>query len=232
MHLSWFGFSAFKIETKGVVLVTDPFSPKLAAKPVRAKADIVTVSAPENPFHNYLGGIQGEPFHIDHPGEFEVKGIFIQGISSGNRQQAVGSREPKKAGRRDAHPSSLISHLSTVFTFDIEGMRVAHLGDLREIPSSDVLERMDGVDVLLVPVGGGKVTLDAEGAARIINDIEPRLVVPMHFATDGIAAEGKLASAAAFLREMGASKVAPVDRLLLKKRDLPTEETRVVVFRP
>jgi L-ascorbate metabolism protein UlaG (beta-lactamase superfamily) len=215
MHLSWFGLSAFRIETKGAVVVTDPFHPQMTKKPLRAKADIVTVSDPDNPAHNYLGGIQGEFFLIDHLGEFEVKGVFIRGIASQEKGSDASGRE----------------RAATIFAFDCEGVRLVHLGDLRAVPPNGVLERLDGVDVLFVPVGGN-VTLDAEGAVRIINNIEPRLVVPMHFAQEGTTAEGKLAPLSVFLKEMGASRATPVDRLLLKKRDLSTEETRVVVFHP
>ncbi len=208
MHLSWFGLSAFKIETKDAVIVTDPYSPAIARKPLRAKADIVTISAPLKPSHNHREGMQGTPFVIDHPGEFEIKGVFIQGIAVGNV------------------PAS-----STVFTMDCEGLRLVHLGDMRQVPPGDVLERLNGVDVLFVPTGGG-VTLHAADAVKIVHDIEPRVVIPMHFAHPRAPTEGVLSPVSLFLKEMGVSNVAPVDRLLVKKRELPTEETRVIVFQP
>jgi L-ascorbate metabolism protein UlaG (beta-lactamase superfamily) len=221
MHISWFGLSAFKIETKDAVIVTDPFGAETAGKSVRAKADIVTISHAGGSSQSILSGIQGEPFIIDHPGEFEVKGVFVQGISA----RSPGERTAKQGSQQDPVPEI------TMFTLDLEGMRLAHLGDLRDVPESTLLENMDGVDVLFLPVGGGS-TLDAEGAMRVLNDIEPHMIIPMHFAAAGIRGETKLAPVTAFLKEMGASSVTPVERLLLKKRDLPTEETRVVVFRP
>lgn len=203
MHLSWFGLSAFKVETTSATIVTDPFAPSLSSKPVRAKADIVTVSDRGNPMHNALSGILGSPFVIDVPGEFEVKGVYVQGV--------------------ELAPF-------TLFVFDVEGMRLVHAGGTKKPPSNDVLERLGDVDLLFLPVGGG-TTLDPEAAAKVVNEVEPRVVVPMHFATPGLNVPNTLLPAAAFLREMGASRVEPVERLSLRKRDLAEEETKVVVFR-
>lgn len=126
MHLSWLGLSSFKMETKDAVLVMDPYGPKVSEKPLRAKADIVTISQFGDPVHGHIDAIQGEPFVIDHAGEFEIKGIYIQGAE-------VPMKDAKKS--------------STVFWFDVEGMRVAHLGNLETIPSTEVMEKMDGLEV-------------------------------------------------------------------------------------
>lgn len=205
MHISWLGLSAFKLETSEATVVTDPFAPSVSAKPLRAKADIVTVSSPESSAHNHVQGILGTPFVIDSPGEFEVKGVYVQGVGLG----------PGPA---------------TAFSYDMDGLRLAHLGDVGDPPPSDAFERLGDVDVLFLPVGGGS-TLDPEAAVSVVNKLEPHLVVPMHFHTEGLTLREKLLPVSAFLREMGASKVEPVDRLSLKKRDLALEETKVVVFR-
>lgn len=229
MHISWLGLSALKIETKDAVLVTDPFAPTLTKKPLRAKADVVTISIADDPARNTLSGIQGEPFVIDHPGEFEVKGIFIQGISVSGSGDGRGKAQQEMEKHKHVVTSPAGEHPVTVFTFDVEDMRLAHLGGLRTRPSGETIERLNGVDVLLIPVGGAG-TLGADAAATVVNDIEPRMVIPIHFASDG-GSGPKLASVSAFLKEMGASNVKPVDRLLVKKRDLPgEEETRVVVL--
>lgn len=230
MYLSWLGLSALKIETKDAVLVTDPFAPNFAKKPLRAKADVVTVSIADDPARNTLSGIQGEPFVIDHPGEFEVKGIFIQGIPVGGNGAGRGKAHNELEKHAHLATAAVSDHPVTVFTLDVEDMRLAHLGGLRLRPTGETIERLNGVDVLFVPVGGAG-TLDADAAAAVVNDIEPRMVIPIHFASDGGAVGPKLATVSAFLKEMGASNVKPVDRLLVKKRDLPgEEETRVVVL--
>lgn len=250
MHISWLGLSAFKLETKNAVLVLDPYGPSVAPRPLRAKADIVTVSHPDSPAHGHLEGILGAPFVIDHSGEFEVKDVFIQGIPTGNREphsaeashfaeasrdksrgrQGTGSSpDAKNARGRASTASSPLPTASTIFTFDSEELRLAHVGDLRSVPSDDVLEKIGEVDMLFLPVGGGD-TLDAEDAMRVVNAIEPRIVVPMHFRQEGWKATDTFLPVAAFLREIGASKIDPVERFSVKKRDLSGEETSVVLF--
>ena len=201
MHLSWLGLSSCKFETKEAVVVTDPYAPSVGPRPLRAKADVVTVSNPEHPEHGHIAALSGNPFVVDHQGEFEVKGIYIEGI-------------------RDTP--------TTMFTFDVEGLRLAHLGDLRAVPPDSVLEKLTGVDILFLPVGG-RVTLEPETAMRVVNAVEPHVVVPIHFHQDGWKVSEKLLPVSAFLREIGSSKVEPVDRISIKKRDL-SEKTQVVVF--
>lgn len=202
MHISWLGLSAFKFETKDAVVVTDPYAPTVAPRPLRAKADVVTVSSLGNPEHDHVEAVLGPPFLIEHPGEFELKGIYIEGVEGGG---------------------------STIFMFDVEDLKLAHFGDVRSVPADEVLEKLDGIDILFLPVGG-RVTLEPEAAMRVVNAIEPHIVVPMHFHQDGWKVKEKLLPVSAFLREIGASKVEPVERLTVKKRDVGGEETRVVVF--
>jgi len=208
MHLSWLGLSSFKIETKEAVLVTDPFSPKVSQKPLRAKADIVTVTDPESSTANHLDGIQGEPFVIENSGEFELKGIFVQGLPIKNQNGEI---------------------TSTLFLYDLEGIRLAHMGNLSVMPDSDTLEKMDGVDVLFLAVGGAK--MDLKQSMKVFNEIEPRIVVPMEYEQKGVNIGTKLSPVSAFLKEMGATGVKPVDKMIFKKKDLPNEEdTQVVLF--
>lgn len=208
MHLSWLGLSAFKIEAKDAVIVTDPYAPSVAVRPLRAKADVVTVSRPASAEHGHVAAVSGDPFVIDAPGEYEVKSVYIRGL-------------PGSAQR---------SGTSTLFTLDLEGMRLAHLGDLQSVPANEVMEQLGDVDILFLPVGGG-LALNPDDAMRVVNAVEPRVVVPMHFQVEGFKPAGKLLPATAFLREIGASKVDAVERASLKAKDLPAEETSVLLFR-
>ena len=205
MHISWLGLSACKFETSDATVLTDPFAPSVFSPPLRAKADVVTVSNDESEVHNHRAGVLGNPFVIDIPGEFEVKGVYVQGIS--------------------LSPSS-----ATAFTFDMDGLRLVHFGDMQSPPSQALLERLGEVDVLCLPVGGG-TTLAPEAAVKVVNEIEPRVVVPIFFQTEGVKLRTKLLPVTMFLREMGASRVEPVERVSLKRRDLALEETKVVVLR-
>lgn len=205
MHISWLGLAACKFETPDATVLTDPFAPSVFAPPLRAKADVVTVSNRESEVHNHQGGVFGNPFVIDAPGEFEVKGVYIQGIS--------------------LSPSP-----ATAYTYDMDGLRLVHFGDMQSPPTQALLERLGEVDVLCLPVGGG-TTLAPEAAVKVVNEIEPRVVVPIFFQTSGVQLRTKLLPVTMFLREMGASRVEPVERVSLKKRDLVAEETKVVVLR-
>lgn len=206
MHISWLGLAACKFEAPDVTVLTDPFAPSVFAPPLRAKADVVTISNDGNEISNHRAGVLGDPFVIDIPGEYEVKGVYVQGIG--------------------LSPSP-----STVFAFDMDGLRLVHLGDTPVPPPQALLERLGEVDVLCLPVGGG-TTLAPEAAVKVVNEIEPRVVVPIFFQTDGVKLRAPLLPVTMFLREMGASRVEPVERLNLKRRDLALEETKVVVLRP
>jgi len=217
MVISWYGHSCFKIQTSGssqtagqVTIITDPFAKEVGLVPPRLQADIVTISH-QHYDHNNTASVGGEPMVLNTPGEFEVKGIFIKGISSFHDAQAGQERGT-----------------NIIFTFKTEEMTLCHLGDLgQEKLTAEQLEGLNGVDVLFVPVGG-KYTLDAAAAALAVNQIEPKIVIPMHYKLKNL--KIPLGSVDDFLKEVGAGEV--VEKLVLKKKDLPAEEQlKVVVFK-
>jgi len=217
MVISWYGHSCFKIQTSGsnltegqITIITDPFSKEIGLTPPRGQADIVTISH-QHFDHNNLKNISGNPFVVDCPGEYETKGITIRAIASFHDD-----KEGEKRG------SNIISVIKT------EGIILCHLGDLGQPKlTSSQLESLNGVDVLFVPVGG-KYTIDASGAADIVNQVEPKIVIPMHYKIRGLKVD--IAGVADFLKEVGEGE--KVEKLTLKKKDLPTEEQmKVVVFK-
>ncbi len=217
MHIIWKGQSCFQIivsQQKGeqVKLVTDPFSNEIGFKLPKMEANVLLVSH-QHYDHNNVKGVAGNPFLIEGPGEYEIRGIFIQGISSFHD-----SREGKERGR------------NTIYTIDAEDMRICHLGDLgqKEL-TPEQLDKIDNVDVLMVPVGG-TYTVDAKGAASIISQIEPRIVIPMHYKIPKL--KIKLDGVDRFLKEMGKKTSEAQQKLLVKKKDLPKEETKIVVLKP
>ena len=173
MNIYWLGHSCFKIEEKinglAVTIVTDPYNASLGLKMTKTKADIVTVSHGHDD-HANVGAISGiekdMPMVFDRPGEYEVKNAFITGI---------GAYHDKKEGAERGK--------STMFLIDLDGVKVLHLGDLGTALSDQQLEKIGEVDVLLIPVGG-KYTLNAAEAAEVVRQIEPRIVVPMHYKTE------------------------------------------------
>ena len=214
MHIIWHGQSFFQIQTslnKGeqTTLAIDPFDESTGLKPPSFQADVLLITH-DHADHNNKKAIKGTPFLIEGPGEYEVKEIAIQGIPSFHDEE-----EGKKRGA------------NTIYLIEMEEMKVCHLGDFgqKEL-TEDQLEQIGDIDVLMVPVGG-EFTLDAKGAAHVISQIEPKIVIPMHYAIPKL--KIKLDEVDKFLKEVGKKSVVPQPKLLIKKKDLPLE-TQVVVL--
>ena len=214
MHIIWHGQSFFQIQTslnKGeqTTIAIDPFDESTGLKPPSFQADVLLITHDHHD-HNNKKAIKGTPFLIEGPGEYEVKEIAIQGIPSFHDEE-----EGKKRGS------------NTIYLIEMEEMKVCHLGDFgqKEL-TEDQLEQIGDIDVLMVPVGG-EYTLDAKGAAHVISQIEPKIVIPMHYAIPKL--KIKLDEVDKFLKEIGKKSVVPQPKLLIKKKDLPSE-TQVVVL--
>jgi len=208
MNISYFGHSCFKIEEKingeNVVLVTDPFDKEVGFKVPNIEADIVTVSHNHHD-HNNVATLRKDPFVVNCAGEFDVKGVIVEGI-------------------RSLHGSDKSENI--IFRIDIEGVSLAHLGDLGDTLDNKQLEKLGGVDILFVPVGG-KYTLDAKKAVEVISQIEPRIVVPMHYKTKDSKID--IDGLDKFVKEIGI-EANYEDKLKINKKDLPVEDMRLVVF--
>lgn len=214
MVITWYGQSCFKIQSGDLVIVIDPFSKDIGLTPPRFRADIALVSH-QHADHNNLESITGEPFSITSPGEYEVKGAYIHGISTFHDAQ-----NGKERG------------LNTIFLLEIEGIRVLHMGDYGEevVRNSRFLEEVGNVDILLAPVGG-TYTIDGEDAARLAKDIEPRYVIPMHYKIPGL--KISLQDETLFLKEMGVKNADRQEKFTIKKKDIAAEEkTEVIVLKP
>ncbi len=214
MNISYFGHSCFKIEEKingeNIVLVTDPFSKEIGSLKVpNIEADIVSVSHNHDD-HNNVEALRANPFIVDTAGEFDIKGVIVEGIYS--------YHDNKKGAERGSN---------IIFRFDIEGLSLVHLGDLGDALDNKQLEKIGGVDVLFIPVGG-KYTLDAKKAVEVISQVEPRIVIPMHYKNKDVKME--LDDVEKFVKELG---IAPSyeEKLKLNKKDLPSEDMRLVIFK-
>ncbi len=210
MEITWYGHSCFRLVERGMAaVVTDPYDHKTTGyELLKLRGDIVTVSH-DAPGHNFISVVKGRSHVLTGPGEYEIGGVFITGVQT-NGQDKRDSNEPR----------------NTLYVFDYEGVTVAHLGDLRRVPSQTEIEALGTVNVALVPVGGGG-GLNASKAAEVVSLIEPGIVIPMHYLTP--ASNIKLAPLNKFLKEMGLSDMAPVDSLKVTRTSVP-EETRVVVL--
>jgi L-ascorbate metabolism protein UlaG (beta-lactamase superfamily) len=210
MEITWYGHSCFRLtERNYATVVTDPFDHKAVGyDALKLKADIVTVSH-DAPGHANYDAVKGAQHVIDGAGEFEIGGVFITAV-----QTAGGGKKTKDKTR------------NTLYVFDYEGITVAHLGDLQEVPTQSEVEALGTVNVLLIPVGGGS-SLNAAKAAEVVSVIEPNLVIPMHYSTDD--AKIKLEPLGKFLKEMGLGKIESQPSLKATRSSLP-QETKVVVL--
>lgn len=202
MVITYYGISCFKIQSGDTVLAIDPFSKESGLTPPRFQADVV-LSTRNHPLHNNVEALTGNPFIVRNPGEYETKGIMIEGTAMGEH---------------------------VIYILEWEGLRLCHMGSLSEknIPD-ETRETIDTPDILFLPVGAGGA-LDAEEAVHVMNVIEPRIVIPMYYAIPGFKAL-PLEKAEKFLKEVGATP-RPEDKFNIKKKDMSTEETKVVLLSP
>jgi L-ascorbate metabolism protein UlaG (beta-lactamase superfamily) len=206
MQIQFFGLTSFKITTKEAVVITDPFSKDSGLSSPRGQADIVILSEKENELYSSESGISGEYFLIPDPGEYDLKGVTVTGI-------------PLK--QEDNHV--------VVWLIESEDIKILNLSHIKNWNmTEDDIESLGDIDILIVPVGGESV-LDSSTAAKIVNEIEPKIVIPSHYLTPGV--KLKLSDIEKFKKEMG-GKVELLDKLTLKKKDLNNEAIRVTILEP
>ena len=214
MEITYLGHSSFKLRGKTVTVVTDPFDTiAVGIKfPKHTSADIVTVSHDHND-HNATNTVEGSPFVVSGPGEYEVKGVGIVGIGVFH-DDANGAKRGK----------------NTIYRIELDGVSIVHLGDLGHTLTSDQVDGLDGVDILLIPVGG-VYTIDAKIAREVVTAIEPSVVIPMHYHSFDLdqKAFGSLAAVSVFLKEIGKENIPLVPKFSVTKDTLP-EELQVVVL--
>lgn len=215
MIITWLGQSAFKLQDKigadGVTVVIDPFDPAFTGlKWSPMEADIVAITH-QHQDHNYLKGIKDKAFVIDCAGEYETKNVYIEGVDAWHDEE----QGAKRGG-------------NVIYRVDMDDLTVTHLGDLGAILDAKQLERLEGTDILLIPVGDG-FTLDAKKAVEVINQLEPRIVIPMHYSLPGLKFD--LAGVDKFIKELGLPPRYE-EKLKISKRDLPTENTELVILTP
>lgn len=213
MIITWYGHSCFKIEARGVTLAVDPFSKAIGLTPPRFHADIVLVSH-SHPDHANAATIHGSPQIISGPGEYEIRGILIQGIPTFHDAHRGQDRGP-----------------NTVFRIAADSITIAHLGDFGESNlRPETAEALGDVDILLIPIGGKPSTIDAKTAAAISAQIEPGIVIPIHYKIPGLKAS--LAGLEPFLKELGVKPPESLPKLTVKKKDLEVRRTNVVILTP
>ena len=210
MEINYAGHACFKIKGSNATIITDPFNPELGYSLGQPSANIVTVSHP-HPGHSYTQAVQDKPRIVSRPGEYEICGVLIIGISSFHDNE-----------------SGSVRGKNNIFVMEIDDISICHLGDVGHVLTPAQLQEIDNVDVLLIPVGGS-TTIDATVAAQIVRQLEPRIVIPMHYRDQVVSHH--LETSARFLKEMGAGEVVPKPKLVVTKSNLPAT-TQVVLLEP
>jgi len=217
MNIQYYGHSCFKLTTKpfgrgqnDVIIFFDPFKKELGLRPPQGSADLIMISH-DHYDHDNRDALKGDPIILDIPGEYSVKGVNVIGINSNHDEN-----DGKDRGK------------NTVFVFDSEDLRICHLGDLGEDLNSKQLDLINGVDILMIPIGG-KYTIDFKKATDIIKKIEPAIVIPMHYKMPGskitdIDDEKK------FCNEIGNCPRVKVNKLNFKKKDLEGKSMEIVLM--
>jgi L-ascorbate metabolism protein UlaG (beta-lactamase superfamily) len=200
MEITYLGRSCFKIRGKQATVITDPFSPEVGYSLGKQTADIVTVSHAHFD-HSYTQGISGSPRILNRPGEYEVAGVLVIGLPS--------FHDREKGAERGAN---------IIFVMEMEEVSICHLGDLGHPLSDAQVEEIGKVDVLMIPVGG-VYTLNAQAAAATMRQLEPRIVLPMHYQAGLFSAD--LEPLDNFLRETSVHDLVPQPKLNVTKSNLP-----------
>ena len=211
MELTWLGHSAFRIRGKEVTVLTDPPAPSTGYSIGRVNADIVTISH-NHPGHNYEKSAGSGAYVVHGPGEYEIKNVLITGVQTYHDDER-GAR----LGR------------NTVYLLHFDDLLVCHLGDLGHLLDDRQQEVVNGCDVLLLPVGGGNA-LDAKRAVEVVGQVEPQVIVPMHYATPALKpAAGTLDPVEKFCHEMGVEVSEPLPKLVVTRGGLPPEPQVVLL---
>lgn len=209
-EITWLGHACFRIRGREAVVLTDPFQPDSGYELPNITADIVTVSH-QHRHHAALESLPPGFRAITGPGEYEIKDVFITGVATYHDNERGSS-----LGK------------NTVYLVEIEDLIICHLGDLGHVLTEEQVESMASVDVLIVPVGGPP-TLDATGAAEVVGQLDPSIVIPMQFRDERGDRERQPLDR--FLTQLGVTESEPVSRLTVRKSDL-SEAMQVVVLRP
>ncbi|MGK2966490.1 MAG: MBL fold metallo-hydrolase [Tepidiformaceae bacterium] len=203
MEINWLGRNCFRLRGRDGVVITDPCPKESGYTLGKPPANIVTLSRKDDPGYSAVAAVGGEPRVLDAPGDYEIGGILIHGVAV---KRADGTR-------------------NVIFVAELDGVKVAHLGQLTSAPTAATLEEVGDVDVLLIPVGGANALTGAL-AQDIMTAMDPRIAIPMNYKTEAETMD--LDPLERFLKETG-SKVEPLPRLQVSKSSLPAELSVVVL---
>jgi L-ascorbate metabolism protein UlaG (beta-lactamase superfamily) len=208
MEITWLGHSCFLIRGKERTILTDPCHPDLGYRLGEPKADIVTLSH-FHPGHSYIEGVANEPKQIKSPGEYEIGGTFITGVAS--------FHDDKKGELRGKN---------TIYIIEIDDITLCHLGDLGHPLDSHLIEEIGDIGILFLPVGEVS-TIPIDTAVEIVRQLEPPIVIPMHYKTEAFT--GKLSPVNKFLDKMRIKWIESKPKLSVTSSSLPSSTQTTVL---
>jgi L-ascorbate metabolism protein UlaG (beta-lactamase superfamily) len=215
MHISWYGQSCFKIQTKpqrggkNVVITTDIFDVKSGLRPPQGQMDVITLSNITYRTKK-ITKLENKSFVIDASGEYSLAGVNIEGIESWQDE-----KKEDGLGR------------NTIFLIDSEGIRICHLGKLGQALTEKQVEAIGEVDILLIPVGNSN-SLSIKAIKSIVGQLEPGILIPMDYKVKGL--KEKLEDCTIFCKEFGGSGNKKEDKLTIKAKDVKDMENHLVVL--
>ena len=203
MEITWLGHSCFQLRGKNVTLITDPFTPQQGYSLGKVNAPIVTVSH-NHAGHSYAQAVGGNPRIVGGPGEYEISDVLITGVASYHD-----NKRGQERGR------------NTIYVIHMDDLVICHLGDLGHTLQEEQLEEVADADILLIPIGGHS-TINATQAAEVISQVEPRIVIPMHYRTEATeSVSPNLDTLDKFCREMGVAADNAQPKLVVTRNSLP-----------
>lgn len=217
MNIVWKGQSCFQISSNpskngSISIVIDPFDKEIGLRTPKLQADILLLTHDHHD-HNNIKAVSGDYLLIDGPGEYDIKGSFIQGIHS--------FHDNSQGKERGAN---------TIYIIETEDIRICHLGDLgqKEL-TTEQLDKIGDVDILMIPVGG-TYTIDSAEAIMIMSQIEPRIIIPMHYHIPKLSI--KIDGVDKFLKALNIKKTETLPKFNIKKKDISTEKVKVILLQP
>ncbi|WP_238915199.1 MBL fold metallo-hydrolase [Clostridium sp. YIM B02555] len=176
MKIKWFGQSCFMITSEsGIKVLTDPYKKMLGYELPEMEADIVSTSH-NHKDHNNINVVKNSFIHINEPGDFYEHGIEIKGI-----QTFHDNTSGSKRGQ------------NTVYNFNIDDINICHCGDLGHVLDANQIEEIGNVHILLLPIGG-LATINAFDAVQVMKQLNPTIVIPMHYRTKALGIAGYIFS--------------------------------------
>ena len=199
MEIIWLGHSCFRLRSQETVVITDPFPDSIGFAFENRSANIVTTSN-NDLNHSHTENVSGNPRIFSAPGEYEYTGVSVKGVMTPLGD--LSNREER----------------NVAFTITLDGIKICHLGRLQTPLTTNIVDELGPIDVLLVPVGGHGL-IELNGIQQIMQDFDPKIVIPMQYQTQGLQLD--LDPVDAFLTMHSSSELQPQPRVSVTSSNLP-----------